>query len=64
MVVTGNEVPAYTAGSPDTVQVGKQVGLMIANDLMTQYISVTSNDLGVSINQPVIQQLLSVQPES
>jgi peptidyl-prolyl cis-trans isomerase D len=62
LVVTDTIVPAFDAQSAGMAEVKKRLGLQISNDVLSQYIAVVQNDLGVSINQNALQQILQQQP--
>ncbi|MEO8668491.1 MAG: peptidylprolyl isomerase, partial [Bauldia sp.] len=57
-------LPAYAAEGQNLDDVGKQLGVQISNDVLAQYISEMQNQLGVTINQAALQQILSSQPGS
>lgn len=47
----------YTAGSDDS-QIDKQLAEAMLNDLLQEYLSELQNKLGVTVNQPALQQVV------
>lgn len=63
ILVKDASVPAYAAEGQNLDDVGKQLGVQISNDVLSQYIAEMQNQLGVTINQAALQQILATQPE-
>jgi peptidyl-prolyl cis-trans isomerase D len=58
LVVTGASTPDYVADAPEAKQLKEQVTAQISNDMMGQYLLELQNQVGVSINQTAVQQIL------
>jgi peptidyl-prolyl cis-trans isomerase D len=56
--VTKVEVPPYVAGGPDQLQAREQLGQGIGNDLLAAYVAALQANLGVTVNQTAVQQVV------
>lgn len=62
MLVTNTNVPSFDPGAADMVQMERQIASQIANDYLQQYLVEKQRELGVSVNQIVLQSVISGQP--
>jgi peptidyl-prolyl cis-trans isomerase D len=58
LVVTGVFVPPFNPGAPDLAQARRQISDQIANDYLQQFIVEKQSQLGVRVNQTVLQSIV------
>lgn len=58
LVVTDVTTPPYFAGTPDLTQADAQLSGQMATDFLQQYVVQLQSDLGLAINQTVLQQAI------